>query len=72
MSALFYSDDAATRIAKYLHVKQTMEMEGATSKLLEEARSYAVEALQAILSDNEETTGLAAMREVVNKSRGQA
>lgn len=72
MSALFYSDEAARRIAKYLEVKGEMEVTGATHRLLEEARSYAVEALNQIMFDNEETTGYAAYRASLPRRKGVA
>lgn len=62
MSLLYYSDEAARRMERYVQHKRRLETEGATHASLEESRSLAVECLMQIIHDNDETTGYAAMR----------
>lgn len=53
------SERIQTALARYIAASKELHMNGATKANLEESRSYAVEALTAILIDNAEETGYA-------------
>lgn len=57
MTLMFLDDESKRRIDKYIGAAREMHIAGATKRSLEEARSYAVEALTSILLENKEATG---------------
>jgi hypothetical protein len=66
---LCYSEESQFRIERYIASCKAMDMAGATRASLEETRSYAVEALTAILLENAEATGFVKYQDYLRRRR---